>query len=116
MKKNNLIFALSKLIQGGYRMRKNKKNKLIEEMYGERCQGKYCDRSITTEDVEELQELQGAFPLEEYEWEDGRPVPRCVECYEEWFQEQEFFQDYNPMHPEETREEFDEHEDYEPKD
>ncbi len=98
-------------------MRRMKVSQEIREMEGKICQGRFCSKIITAEDVEEIIDKQPFLPLRDYEWtpEDGA-APRCSDCYEEWFHEKEFEEDYNPMHPEETREEFEEHEDYEPKD
>lgn len=98
-------------------MRIIKVSQEIREMEGKNCRGRLCSKVITAEDVEEIIDKQPLFPLKNYEWtpEDGA-TPRCADCYEEWFYKKEFEEDYNPMHPEETREEFEEHEDQEPKD
>jgi hypothetical protein len=93
------------------------KERLIEEMEGEKCQGYFCSRIITAEDIAEIKKLQSIYPLKDYELiNNDYFAPRCEECYQEWFLGKDLEAYYNAMHPEETVEKFLDHEDMEPKD
>jgi len=84
----------------------------LEKTVGEECY--VCQEIITEKDIEAIEDLQFNYPIEKYGNEDNEIEPICQDCYIAFFEIRSYKEDYNDLHPNETAEEFDDHEDHEP--
>ncbi|MFW5885387.1 MAG: hypothetical protein ACOCUF_04135 [Patescibacteria group bacterium] len=91
--------------------------RILESTKGEKCTYESyprirCNKIIDEKDIEEIKDLHPGYPISQYQ-NPGEPhmEPICAECYVEWFEKKDFEGDYNLLHPDETIDEFEDHED-----
>jgi hypothetical protein len=86
----------------------------LEKQIGKKCF--LCNEFFTSNDFDEIEELQINYPIDEIFNRDDGIKPICQECYVVFFEKKYFSGDYNLFHPNEKADDFEDHEDFEPRD